>query len=66
MKRRDFLKTSATLPFVSPLMISNVVGEPNKNSTYPWVRKARRSIPATSGSFFQTAGIGPSPKIVMD
>ena len=35
MKRRDFLKTSATLPFVSPLMISNVVGEPNKKSTYP-------------------------------
>ena len=66
MKRRNFLKTSAALPFVSPLMISNVVDEPSKSSTYPWVRKARRSIPATSGSFFQTAGIGPSPKIVMD
>ncbi len=66
MKRRDFLKTSATLPFVSPLMISNAIGDPNKNSTYPWVKKARRSIPATKGSFFQTAGIGPSPKIVMD
>ena len=47
-------------------MIENV--SKNNNgiiSNTGWVRRARRNIPATKDLFFQTAGIGPSPKSVM-
>ena len=66
MKRRDFLKGSISLPLISPFYFSAHLAHSTHESEEAWVRKARRSIPATKDSFFQTAGIGPSPKIVMD
>ena len=35
-------------------------------SNEAWVRKARNAIPATKDPFYQTAGIAPSPKSVMN
>lgn len=65
--RRRFLKQVSLLPMISPaIMIENV--SKNNNgiiSNTGWVRRARRNIPATKDLFFQTAGIGPSPKSVM-
>ena len=66
MKRRDFLKGSISLPLISTFALSSQLTNSKHESEEAWVRKARRSIPATKDSFFQTAGIGPSPKIVME
>ncbi len=66
MKRRDFLKGSISLPLISPFALSSHLTNSTHESEEGWVRKARRSIPATKDSFFQTAGIGPSPNIVME
>ena len=66
MKRRDFLKGSISLPLISPLALSAHLTNSTNEPEEVWLRKARRSIPATKDSFFQTAGIGPSPKIVME
>ena len=66
MKRRDFLKGSISLPLISPLALSAHLANSTNEPEEVWLRKARRSIPATKDSFFQTAGIGPSPKIVME
>ena len=65
MLRRDFLKGSISLPLLSPLALARSFDKPNLDSSEAWVRRARKSIPASKDAFFQTAGIGPSPKVVM-
>ena len=65
MLRRDFLKGSISLPLLSPLALARSLDKPNLDSSEAWVRRARKSIPASKDAFFQTAGIGPSPKVVM-
>ncbi len=65
--RRQFLAKSlastACLPLLNPL--SGETGFAT-DKVPAWVRKARKELPASKDRFFQTAGIAPSPKPVMD
>ena len=68
--RRRFLKTTLFSTAASAMMPSPVLGMvPNDagSSAVPaWVREARKQIPASRDRFFQTAGIAPSPTVVLD
>ena len=69
LSRRNFLRGSTLIPFISPMAaIANVEKKHSLSfkAKEAWVRKARNSIPATKDLFFQTAGIGPSPKEVIN
>ena len=69
LSRRNFIKGSTLIPFISPAIAMARLSDYsslNVDSKEAWVRKARREIPASQDSFFQTAGIGPSPKSVMN
>ena len=69
LSRRNFLRGSTLIPFISPMAaIANVEKKHSLSfkAEEAWVRKARNSIPATKDLFFQTAGIGPSPKEVIN
>ena len=68
LSRRSFLRSSALIPLISPMVAISRLKENNStnfDSQEAWVRKARNAIPATKDLFFQTAGIGPSPKEVI-
>ena len=68
LSRRNFLRGSALIPLISPMVAISRLKENNStnfDSQEAWVRKARNAIPATKDLFFQTAGIGPSPKEVI-
>ena len=67
--RRSFLKNTALVPMLSPVFLLGSLSKayaPSQNSLPQWISKARSDIPATKNPFFQTAGIGPSPRSVMD
>ena len=69
LTRRNFIKGSTLIPFISPaIAIARLSDNSSLNfdSKENWVRKARREIPASKDPFFQTAGIGPSPKSVIN
>ena len=69
LSRRNFIRTSTLLPLISPMIVVARLSE-NKTANFDtkeaWVRKARNAIPATRDAFYQTAGIAPSPKSVMN
>ena len=69
LSRRNFIKGSALVPLISPMAVMARLSENKTNnfdSNEAWVRKARNSIPATKDPFYQTAGIAPSPKSVIN
>ena len=69
LSRRNFIKGSALVPLISPMAVMARLSENkinNFDSNEAWVRRARNSIPATKDPFYQTAGIAPSPKSVMN
>ena len=56
LSRRNFLRGSALIPLISPMVaISRLKENNSKNfdSQQAWVRKARNAIPATKDLFFQ-------------
>jgi selenocysteine lyase/cysteine desulfurase len=64
--RRDFVKRSATASLVIPIgALSDRL--PAQAVQENWVGWARAQIPASAEStYFQTGGIGPSPRVVME
>ncbi|MBH31468.1 MAG: hypothetical protein CMG71_05695 [Candidatus Marinimicrobia bacterium] len=69
ISRRNFIKGSALIPMISPMAAIARLSNDNNykiDETKAWILKARNSIPTTKDAFFQTAGIGPSPKSVME
>lgn len=69
LTRRNFIKSSTLIPLISPMVAVARLSENNNihfESNEAWVRKARNAIPATKDPFYQTAGIAPSPKSVMN
>ena len=69
LSRRNFIRTYTLVPLISPMIVVARLSE-NKTANFDtkeaWVRKARNAIPATRDAFYQTAGIAPSPKSVMN
>ena len=66
--RRSFLKNTALVPMLSPVFLLGSLSKayaPSQNSLPQWISKARSDIPATKNPFFQTAGIGPSPRSLL-
>lgn len=68
--RRRFLKkallTSAA-GMAAPAPVFGMMSTGDVSPSMPgWVRDARRQIPASRDRFFQTAGIAPSPSVVLD
>jgi len=50
-----------------PAPVFGMISAGDASSSIPgWVRDARRQIPASQDRFFQTAGIAPSPTVVLD
>jgi selenocysteine lyase/cysteine desulfurase len=65
--RRDFLRVSAGTAALVPITVLSEWTDDGHVPQEDWVRTARRQIPATSeSSYFQTGGVGPSPKVVTD
>jgi len=69
ISRRNFIKGSTPILLINPMVAIARLSEDSiqkVDATKGWIRKARNSIPTTKDSFFQTAGIGPSPRSVME
>lgn len=65
--RRALVGSLAALPLVPVHLLARGAGMTAQPVSAPdWVLRAREAIPASSSPFFQTGGIGPSPRGVIE